>query len=54
MTMSPPITSLVTGDPAAEPGGVGGGADGARGVANRKPYDYVSTNHKPCYRGSCR
>ncbi len=45
MTMSPPITSLVTGDPAAEPGGVGGGADSAGGRANRKPEEYCPTNH---------
>jgi hypothetical protein len=54
MRIIPPITGLVTGIPAAEPIGEGGGADSAGGGANRKLVDYYPTNHKPCYRGSCR
>ncbi len=54
MRIIPTITGLVTGDPAAEPSGVGGGADSAGGGANRKPDAYYPTNHRPCYRGSCR
>jgi hypothetical protein len=34
LTIIPPITSLVTGDPAAEPSGAGGGADSAGGEAS--------------------
>ncbi len=54
MSIVPPITGLVTGDPATEPSGAGGGADSAGGRANKKPDEYCSTNHRPCYRGSCR
>jgi hypothetical protein len=54
MNIVPPITGLVTGDPAAESSGAGGGVDSAGEGANRKPVEYYPTNHTPCYRGSCR
>jgi hypothetical protein len=54
MRIIPPITGLVTGIPAAEPIGEGGGADNGGGRANRKPYAYYPTYHRPCYRDSCR
>ncbi len=45
MRIIPSITGLVTGDPAAEPSGAGGGVDSAGGGTNRKPDEYYPTNH---------
>ncbi len=45
MRIIPSITGLVTGDPAAEPSGAGGGVDSAGGGTNRKPDEYCPTNH---------